>query len=82
MHSLVKNMLVFELERVFLCVITDCKLNCLALENISYSPKSTSFFIYLFHLFFLFIRTQLTTLTIFTQLSSLYLQVFIAFYQN
>ena len=32
MQSLVINMLVFELERVVLCVMADYKLNCLTLE--------------------------------------------------
>lgn len=45
MHSLVIDMFLFEFKGKVLCVRADYKLNCSALEKISYSLKSTSFLV-------------------------------------
>ena len=74
-HGLAINMLVFELERVVLCVIVDCKLNCLTSEEISYSLKSNPFLVS-FISFFLFIQSTKHNLH---YTSSHYFKMFIAF---
>lgn len=44
-------MLVFEVEREVLRVITDCKLNCLTSEEISNSLKSNPFSVFVISFF-------------------------------